>query len=107
MAKAAKKQFNKNMYHAILKLQTVEECEEFFEDLCSPTELASMNQRYSVAELLMEQTIYLDILNTTKASTATISRVKRMLTGGTGCLGRIIQQVKAEKGTTDERTDAR
>jgi len=101
MAKTTKKEFNKNMYEAILKLQTIEECEEFFDDLCSPTELAAMNQRYCVAELLMEQTIYLDILNKTKASTATISRVKRMLTGGTGCLGRIIEQVKAEKGTTE------
>ena len=102
MSRTAKKEFNKNMYEAILKLQTIEECEEFFNDLCSPTELSAMNQRYCVAELLAEQTIYLDILNQTKASTATISRVKRVLTGGTGCLGRIIEQVKASK-----RADAR
>ncbi len=101
MAKAVKKEINKDMYKAILKLETMEECEEFFADLCSPTELASMNQRYCVAEMLLEQTIYLDILNRTKASTATISRVKRMLTDGTGCLAKIIEKVKAEKGTTE------
>lgn len=97
MARTIKKEINRDMYKAILKLQTEEECEDFFADLCSPTELASMNQRYSVAEMLLEQTIYLDILNKTKASTATISRVKRVLTDGTGCLMRIIEQVKAEK----------
>ena len=101
MARAVKKEINKDMYKAILKLETVEECEEFFTDLCSPTELASMNQRYNVAEMLLEQTIYLDILNKTKASTATISRVKRMLNESSGCLARMIEMVKAEKGINE------
>ena len=85
------------MYEAILKLKSVEECQEFFIDLCSPSELSAMEQRYAVAELLMRDTVYLDILEKTNASTATISRVNRMLRDGTGVLPRILEEMQAEK----------
>ena len=42
----------KEMYRAILKLKTIEECENFFDDLCTVTELRAMEQRYQVASLL-------------------------------------------------------
>ncbi len=82
------------MYEAILQLKTVEECQDFFEDLCSPTEVSAMEQRYAVADLLLQNTVYLDILNKTQASTATISRVNRMLSNGTGCLPKIIRELR-------------
>ncbi len=55
------------MYEAILKLESAEECVKFFEDLCSPTEISAMEQRYAVADLLVKNTVYLDILEKTKA----------------------------------------
>ena len=78
------------MYESILKLQTVEECEKFFDDLCTHTELNSLIQRHEVATLLLDNKIYTEIMEQTNASTATISRVKRMLNQGTGCLAKII-----------------
>lgn len=84
------------MYEAILKLESVEECVSFFEDLCSPTEISAMEQRYAVADLLLKNTVYLDILEKTKASTATISRVNRMVNSGTGCLPQVIERVNRE-----------
>ena len=84
MAKIAKKKKNDNLYYAILALQTPEECMAFFEDLCTVSELRSMEQRYEVARLLNEGLIYNDILEKTGASSATISRVNRSLSGGSG-----------------------
>ena len=67
------------MYEAILKLKTLDECVSFFEDLCSVTELRAMEQRYQVARLLNEGHIYSKIQERTGASSATISRVNRSL----------------------------
>ena len=82
MAKIAKKEKKESLYHAILTLQTVEECMAFFEDLCTVAELRSMEQRYEVARLLNQGMIYNDILEKTGASSATISRVNRSLNNG-------------------------
>ena len=73
------------LYSAILKLQTVEECYDFFTDLCTFSELKAMEQRFDVAVYLQQGLVYLDILEKTGASSATISRVRRsMLEGGAG-----------------------
>ena len=70
------------LYSAILKLQTVEECYDFFEDLCTVPELKAMSQRLVVAKMLSENQVYSEIVAATGASTATISRVKRSLAYG-------------------------
>ena len=73
------------LFHAIMSLENIEECYKFFEDLCTPTELQSMEQRFDVAVYLQQGLVYLDILEKTGASSATISRVRRsMLEGGAG-----------------------
>lgn len=97
MARTVRKERVRELYEAILELQSVEECESFFEDICSATEISAIEQRYAVAELLLKNTVYLDILEKTKASTATISRVNRMLNGGTGTLGKVIERLKEKK----------
>ena len=78
------------LYETILKLRDVDECIRFFEDLCAVTELSAMEQRFDVARLLLEGRVYSDILAETGASSATVSRVNRMLRGGTGCLGQVL-----------------
>lgn len=70
---------NYEIYEAILKLETAEECMKLFEDLLSVTELRAMEQRYQVARLLHEGRVYNEILEETGASSATISRVNRSL----------------------------
>lgn len=82
MNKHSKKDRNEEMYHAILTLETVDECIRFFEDLCTITELQAMEQRYQVASLLSKGCIYNEILEKTGASSATISRVNRSLQYG-------------------------
>ena len=65
------------LYEAILRLRDLDECCRFFDDLCTPTELRSMEQRFDVATYLLEDQVYLEILEKTGASSATISRVRR------------------------------
>ena len=85
MAKAERKERSLALYETILKLKDLEECQRFFEDLCTPTELQSMEQRFDVAVYLQQEMVYLDILEKTGASSATISRVRRsMLENGAG-----------------------
>lgn len=82
MKKNIRKPRNIDMYKAILTLKTVDECVNFFDDLCSVTELKAMEQRFQVAVLLEQGLIYNDILEQTGASSATISRVNRSLQYG-------------------------
>ena len=50
------------LFRGILKLQTVEDCYDFFEDLCTIAELRAMVQRFQVARMLDEGRIYSDIV---------------------------------------------
>ena len=77
MMRYTKKQPSEALYEAILSLNSLEECERFFEDLCTENELRSIEQRYNVAAYLMQDMVYADILEKTGASSATISRVRR------------------------------
>lgn len=49
MAKTERKERSQALYETILKLKDLDECRKFFEDLCTPTELQSMEQRFDVA----------------------------------------------------------
>ena len=70
------------LFKAILSLENMEECYNFFEDLCTAQELKAMSQRIVVAKMLSEHRVYSDIVAKTGASTATISRVNRSLMYG-------------------------
>ena len=70
------------LFQAILSLETMEECYDFFDDLCTVPELRALSQRLQVAKMLNDHRVYSDIVNETGASTATISRVNRSLNYG-------------------------
>ena len=84
MSRITKKKKSDGLYKALLSLKTEDEFYRFFQDLCTITELRSMEQRFEVACLLNEGMIYNDILERTGASSATISRVNRALQYGAG-----------------------
>ena len=67
------------LFQGILLLENQEECYQFFEDICTVSELKSLAQRLEVARMLQTGHTYDDIVARTGASTATISRVKRCL----------------------------
>ncbi len=72
------------LYKAILRLETEQDCEEFFSDLCTIKELNSMSQRVTAGKLLMDGETYEKIIAKTDISSATLSRVSRCVKYGIG-----------------------
>ena len=83
-------------FKAVLSLKTVEECDKFFEDICTIKEMQDLAQRMNVAMLLSEGRVYNDIVKLTGASSATICRVNRCLKYGTGGYNEILERIKDE-----------
>ena len=82
------------LFQAILNLKDVEDCYRFFDDLCTVNELRAMEQRFHVARMLSQGSIYSDIVAKTGASTATISRVNRCLHYGNDGYRDAIERLK-------------
>ena len=74
--------FADQLFDAVLTLKTREELYMFFGDICTPKEIETYAQRFVVAKLLNEKKVYSDIVKSTGASTATISRVNRSMNEG-------------------------
>lgn len=85
------------LFKAILQLEDIDECYDFFEDLCTVQELKSLSQRIVVAKMLSEKSVYTDIVSETGASTATISRVNRSLQYGCDGYDKIFERLKASE----------
>lgn len=94
MSKFYEKQSSDLLYRSLLELKSVEECRQFLQDLCTVSELKAMEQRMEVAMLLDQGLIYSEILERTGASSATISRVNRSLSYGTGAYEKIFARYK-------------
>lgn len=77
-----KSDFADQLFDALLTLKTREEYYKFFSDACTPKEVETIAQRFVVAKLLDEKKVYSDIVKSTGASTATISRVSRSINEG-------------------------
>lgn len=82
MGKTIRTDSVKEFFEAVLTLENVDECFDFFEDVCTVNEVLSIAQRFSVAKMLKENHTYLEVAKETGASTATISRVNRSLNYG-------------------------
>ncbi|HJP04655.1 MAG: hypothetical protein CL799_05975 [Chromatiales bacterium] len=67
------------LFNAVLKLRSSAECRAFFQDLCTPTELQAMKDRWAVAELLTGGFTYRQIRDKTGVSVTTVGRVARCL----------------------------
>lgn len=96
----ANKNVNENiefLYKTILAVETPQECEALFDDLCTKTELASISQRLVVAKMLSDKRVYSDIVAETGASTATISRVNRSLAFGKGGYSTLFAKMEEKK----------
>ncbi len=81
------------LFEAVLRLEDIDECEAFFEDICTIKELQDLSQRFAVAKLLSQGEKYQSIENATGASTATISRVNKCLSYGSGGYRTVIDKL--------------
>jgi len=65
-------------------LESAEECELLFEDLCTKKEVEKMAERLYAAKLLMEGKTYNQVIAETDISSATLSRISRCVQYGKG-----------------------
>ena len=72
------------LFAAILTLETQQDAERFFRDLCTLGELHDLAQRWAVVRLLAAGKHYAEISRETGASTATITRIASWLHHGEG-----------------------
>ena len=87
------------LFDAVLTLKSREECYRFFEDICTVSELQALSQRFEVAHMLRNHQTYMDIAETTGASTATISRVNRSLNYGHDGYDLVLRRLRGESET--------
>ena len=82
------------LFRAVLELKNVQECYDFFEDLCTMKELADMAQRIEAAQMLLAGKTYEQIVKEVEISTATISRINRCIQYGSGGYRDTIEKVQ-------------
>ena len=80
------------LYSALLELKTPEECY---------AELSAMEQRYNIAEKLMNKQSYTSIMGNIGASSAIISRVSRVLSRDDSVLRRLLEEGTAPADKTE------
>lgn len=86
----------RELFRAILSLDSEEECAAFFEDICTVKEIQDLSQRLQVAAMLNRGEKYQAIEQMTGASTATISRVNKCLVYGSGGYRAVLDKQKNE-----------
>lgn len=87
-----------NLAKAFLSLADTDECLAFFGDLFTVREIEDLSSRLEVARMLAEGVNYVDIAAATGASTATISRVSKCLSGERGGYRTVLE--RAEGGSS-------
>ena len=85
------------LFEAILKLNTVEECYRFFDDLCTVNEIVAFGQRLEVAKMLYNKMTYQEIESITGISAATISKISKSFSFGPGGYEMIIKRLAEEE----------
>lgn len=72
------------LYETLIKIQTVEDCKAFLDDLCTYKEVEQMAQRAYAAKLILEGKTYNEIIAETDISSTTLSRISRAIAHGSG-----------------------
>jgi TrpR-related protein YerC/YecD len=89
----------RELFDAILALETRSEVEAFFRDLCTLSELEAMAHRWQVARLLEEGLPYLEISRRTHASTTTVTRVAHWLRHGEDGYRLLLDRMKRRRAS--------
>ncbi|MFW5895005.1 MAG: YerC/YecD family TrpR-related protein [Bacillota bacterium] len=96
MAHSLKNPDTDNLFKHMLKLETVEDFYDFFEDIATIQEIHELSLRFKVAKLLFEGATYAEVEKKTKASATTISRVSKSLNYGAGGYKKVLENTKDE-----------
>ena len=86
---------------ALLTMRDRDEMRRFLRDLCTLAELQALAHRWQIAGLLEQKRPYLEIADTVRTSTATVTRVAQWLNHGAGgyrvALDRAARRAKAAR----------
>ena len=72
------------LYDAIVSLESREQCQELFDDLCTRKEIEKMAERLFAAKLLLEGNTYNQVIAQSDISSATLSPPSRCVQYGKG-----------------------
>ena len=86
------KTMQKELYETLLKLETVEECENLLSDLCTIKEVQSMAQRLTAARMLLDGKTYNEVIEATDISSATLARVSKCVRYGQGGYAKVLKK---------------
>lgn len=81
---ADKQQKIRELFELFLSLDSLEECQALFSDLCTVKELENMAERCFAAKLLLQGDTYAQVMEKAQISSATLSRVSRCVQYGEG-----------------------
>lgn len=82
------------LFKGIISLDNIDDCCDFFEDLCTVSELQEMSRRLCAARMLREGRVYSEIATQTGLSTATISRVNQCLKYGSDGYVKVLKNLE-------------
>src|SRR5210317_1691093 len=95
--KEALKVAAESLYKAFLTLDNPGEVRQFLLDLCTPSEVEAIVDRWWTASLLREGRSYREVSEITGVSVTTIGRVARFLTMGEGGYRLALRREQASK----------
>ena len=84
MCETAKQEKIQALYELIAGINSVEDCQALFDDLCTIKEIENMAERVFAAKLLMDGKTYNQIMAQSDISSATLCRVSRCVQYGKG-----------------------
>lgn len=82
------------LFDAVMRLESRDELQRFFRDLCTRHELEELSARWAVVQLLDDGLSYRRIAEATGVSTTTVTRINEWLNHGTGGYRTALQQLK-------------
>lgn len=94
MAKERRDEAKDYLFEAILTLETLDDCYNFFDDLCTIKEVNEMAKRLCGAKMLDKNKVYTEITEKTGLSTATISRINRSLKYGSDGYSKVLKNLE-------------
>ncbi|MGB0134738.1 YerC/YecD family TrpR-related protein [Dokdonella sp.] len=96
-----------SLCRALLVLDTVPAMRSFLRDLCTPSELEALSDRWRVVPYILKGMPYREIHDRTAVSITTIGRVARFLSQGNGGYLAALSQAGSEKAARPARKSSR
>ncbi|MBI3334949.1 MAG: hypothetical protein HY001_00415 [Candidatus Portnoybacteria bacterium] len=87
----------KELFKAILALQSVDEAKRFFRDLLTEQEIIEFANRWKVAQMLDKKIPYSQIEKQTQMSSTTIARISKWLKKGMGGYKFILERLEEQR----------